>query len=141
MSFIVDYEDDVTDCSLTVDEDECVAYAYLLCGEKVVGDVWLYNRGPTPEHPEWRDPSKMPFANPKGYAKDEYDIRTIDNEDDLYVEWIHENKELSSVKIWIDETLLAILQKGAKPGWCVNAQKDGPLAKCLPVDDSTKLIS
>jgi hypothetical protein len=30
-----------------------------------------------------------------------------------------------------DDKLLAVLREGTDPGWCLNAQKDGPVAKSL----------
>jgi hypothetical protein len=34
----------------------------------IIGDVWLYNHGEAPVEPEWEDPSRMPFANPKEFT-------------------------------------------------------------------------
>lgn len=57
--------------TLVVEEDERVAYAYLLRGPEIVGDVWLYNVAPTPEETNWKDPAQMPFLNPRAYCASE----------------------------------------------------------------------
>ncbi len=38
---------------------------------------------------------------------------------------------ISLVELYLADDLLAVLIPGAKPGWCRNALKDGPLAKVL----------
>ena len=53
--------------TLTFDDDGRVAYAYLKRGGIICGDVWLYNCCPTPDIPEWKDRSKIPFANCRDY--------------------------------------------------------------------------
>ena len=57
-----------TGYSAVFEDDGRVAYAYLLHENRIVSDVWLYNRIAAPPEPEWRDRSKAPFANPQGFA-------------------------------------------------------------------------
>jgi hypothetical protein len=54
----------------------------------------------------------------------------INAEKEIMVHW-KDNQTLTEVKIYLQDELLAMLRPGAKPGWCVNALKDGPLAKVL----------
>jgi len=73
------------DYSVVIEDDGKVAYAYLLNKDEIVSDVWLYNQRQTPEQPEWTEKSRMPFLNPRNYAKpvfftpltDERDIRAF----------------------------------------------------------------
>src|SRR3954471_17477542 len=60
--------DELSGHSAVFEDDGRVAYAYLLDGDEIVADVWLYNRAATPEQPEWRDRSRAPFLNPRGFA-------------------------------------------------------------------------
>ncbi len=46
--------------SVLLEDDGSVAYAYLLEGDMITGDVWLYNVGEAPETVNWRD--RCPFA-------------------------------------------------------------------------------
>ena len=52
-------------CAIVIEDDGRVGYAYFLDSRgDICGDVWLYNRCPAPDVPEWHDPSGAPFANP-----------------------------------------------------------------------------
>src|SRR5262245_3824854 len=76
---------------VTVEDDGKVAYAYLKDGKTIVGDVWLYNRCPTPEAPEWRDRSKIPFANCRGFMSEAGRLEQTVGPDDIEVEWRQAN--------------------------------------------------
>jgi hypothetical protein len=133
MACLFEYPDDVGRFKVAVEDDDRVAYAYLLRDGRVVGDVWLYNRGLPPAAPEWHDRSKAPFANPRGFAR-AATVNPIRSVDDVRVEWIVERGELERAKVYLRGKLLALLAPGARPGWCRNAVKDGPLAKRLSVE-------
>jgi hypothetical protein len=115
---------------VVIEDDDRVCYAYLLSEENIVGDVWLYNRLPAPSKPEWRDPSKAPFANPSGFTTEE-DAFFISDERNVNVKWVKHGETLEQVELFLDNRLLAVLAPGAKPGWCRNAKKSGPLARVL----------
>jgi hypothetical protein len=106
----------------------------LLDGDKqICGDVWLYNRCPTPIEPEWHDREGAPYPNPACLADDREIFALPQAADDFSVEW--KRKEGSYFSwIYIRATLAAILADGHKPGWSVLAKKDGPLAKVLKQD-------
>jgi hypothetical protein len=116
--------------SVVVEDDEKVAYAYLLHDDAIVGDVWLYNCGPAPVEPEWRDRQKAPFANPRAFVV-KREAKPIVDDKQLSVSWTDKKGVIDQVKLYFGKRLLAILAPGAKPGWCMNALKDGPLAKIL----------
>ena len=45
--------------------------------------------------------------------------------------WINGKDTLDRAELYFKNELLAVLAPSAKPGWCRNAVKDGPLAKVL----------
>ena len=123
------FDDEVSYFSIVFDDDGKVAYAYLLENGKIIGDVWLYNRGDTPDEPEWTDRTKMPFANPREFVSDS-SVEPAEDENDIDVEWKHEHGQTEG-SVFLRGMLLGKLRPGANPGWSALAIKDGPLAKVL----------
>lgn len=118
---------------LTFEDDGKVAYAYLKKGSAIVGDVWLYNRCPSPDESEWKDRKNLPFANCKAYMKREGRVQRPVSLYDVLVEWEYgENEPKAYVYLFGD--LVAAVGVGDKPGWSRFASRDGPLAKVLVVD-------
>ncbi len=115
--------------SIMVEDDERVAYAYMLKNNSIVGDIWLYNRF-TQKETHW-DSNKMPFINPDEYVNDHIKIAPLNNESDLRIQWEF-IKEIIAAKIFIHGNLIAVLADGAKPGWSTCVRKDGPLAQIYP---------
>ena len=111
--------------SVIVEDDGRVAYAYLLDGKEIIADVWLYNVAPTPDEPDWKDRSQMPFLNPRAYCVSVTAVRVSENSD-INCRWSE-----SGVEVMIDGILTARLEKGSRPGWSRLAAKAGPLAKPL----------
>ena len=117
--------------SVLVDDDGRVAYAYLLDpNNAIVGDVWLYNRGITPSESEWKDSTKMPFANPIDFVKKDRAFITIRGLSEINLRWGKTNVGIK-VSVFIRNELFAILIEGEKPGRSVLAEKNGPLARVL----------
>ena len=119
-----------TGYSAVFEDDGRVAYAYLLFEDKIVSDVWLYNRIATPQEPEWRDRSKAPFANPLGFAASEPFPPALD-ETEVAFAWSRGTTGQTELRIFIRGEYHAALVPGSKPGWCKLAVKDGPLARVL----------
>jgi hypothetical protein len=115
---------------ITVDDDGKVAYAYLKQGKTIVGDVWLYNRCTTPDQTEWKDRSKLPFANIKGYMHEEGRFSKPARLEDVKVEWQYLDGAPWAYIHLFDE-LVAVVGIGDKPGCSRFALKDGPLARVL----------
>jgi hypothetical protein len=115
--------------SVIIEDDDRVAYAYLLRQGEICGDVWLYNCTAAPERPEWSDPTKAPFANPQEFAL--ANAGRITDETPVQVLWVKDKETLARAEIYQADVRLAVLAPGAKPGWCRNAKKDGPLAKVV----------
>lgn len=122
------FEHPDTGCALVVDAAGPAAWAYLLEPEgDIVGDVWLYNRGPAPLAADWSDPSKAPFPNPASHCRP---LAQPPAEDaaDFSVAWTVEG-ELLLADVWLRGVALARLSPGSQPGWNVLATADGPCAK------------
>lgn len=128
---MLDFDSPHGDLTLTFDDDGKVAYAYLKRDGKIVGDVWLYNRCPTPDLPEWKDRNNIPFANCKAYVHDDCRMTRSIRLKDVEVEW--ENNERAY--IYIFDALYGVVGVGDKPGYARLAAKDGPLAKVMEVAD------
>jgi len=118
-------------CAIVIEDDGRVGYAYFLDSRgEICGDVWLYNRCPAPDEPEWSDPAAAPFANPAAYVGSCVDFPFPQSSADIVVDWAcHDGAGLA--RIFIRKTLVAVLKSGAKPGWALLAGKDGPLARSL----------
>jgi hypothetical protein len=117
--------------SVIIEDDEKVAYAYLMDEGAIVSDVWLYNNGETPVTPPWKDGGKMPFANPAMYLTPSDQVLPLTDEDDVIVKWdIHQGR-LENVVINIRQQLVAKMEHGSRPGWSRKVIADGPLAKVL----------
>ncbi len=120
--------------SVVVDDDGRVAWAYLRDGlGDIIGDVWLYNRAPSPVEADWSDPRAAPFLNPLSHARP-FD-QPLPTEADLSVEWTLEG-ELLLADVHVHGVLLARLSPGSAPGWSRLATEAGPCAQPLP-DDAT----
>lgn len=74
--------------SVRIEDDGRVAYAYFLSPEnKIVGDVWLYNRCRAPLVPEWNDKERAPFANLSDYAHQSPLVLPPNDKTDVGVRW------------------------------------------------------
>jgi hypothetical protein len=109
-----------------------VAYAYLLLENRIVSDVWLYNRIAAPQEPEWRDRSKAPFANPHGFAASD-PFPPVSDETEVTFAWSRGTIGQTELRVFIRGEYHAALVPGSKPGWCKLATKDGPLALVLKI--------
>jgi hypothetical protein len=53
------------DWEVIVEDDDRVAYAYLVREGRIIADVWLYNRLLAPWRPPWNEPGgEMPWLAP-----------------------------------------------------------------------------
>jgi len=56
---------------MIVDDDGRTGYGYVTNSQELIADVWLYNRLPAPEEPEWHfRPPDPPFLNPRHFCMD-----------------------------------------------------------------------
>ena len=115
--------------TVVVEDDDRVAYAYLLHEGRIVGDVWLYNRTPSPHRPPWQEPTaEMPFLNSAQHVHANGSVRSPAPES-LSVSWSDRAESHPPITVRIDNHPVAWLAPGAKPGWSALATRDGPLAK------------
>ncbi|MGV3618747.1 MAG: hypothetical protein ACO1SV_25775 [Fimbriimonas sp.] len=131
--FWASYPSPYEEYAVVVEETEDCCWAYLVQGETIVGDVWLYNipvpdpnpirRGIPPSNPDARDLSFPRF----------------EREDDLRLKWSGA-PETIDVEIFVRRALHARVSEGVKPGWCVLAARDNRIAKVL-VEESPIRIS
>ncbi|MGJ5205643.1 hypothetical protein [Bradyrhizobium sp. HKCCYLR20261] len=118
--------------TIVVEDDGRVAYAYWLdASGSICGDVWLYNRCPAPQQPEWHDREAAPYANPAAFIDPTVKFSPPSSATSISVDWDSPGSEMSA-SIRVSEVLLAKLTQGSKPGWSRLVAKDGPLALCLP---------
>jgi hypothetical protein len=111
--------------SLVVEDDGHVAYAYLRDEGRIVGDVWLYNVDPAPDHTRWKDQQRRPFLNPQAFCSGRA-MQRFSSDSDIQAIW-----DGSAVTLIVDGVPCARLSPGSKPGWSVLAARSGPLAKPL----------
>ncbi len=118
--------------SAVFDDDGEVAYGYMLLDGKIISDVWLYNSGEAPSEWPWLgDPDGPPFANPIAFASPAR-FGAVATRDDLSFVWSYGEGDVPvAVEFWIRGKLHARVTPDSKPGWCVLAIKDGPLARKL----------
>jgi hypothetical protein len=114
---------------LTFEDDGKVAYAYLKRGKTILGDVWLYNRCPTPDEREWQNREHLPFANREGFMTEKGHFTTPPAFEEVTVAWHGGVQPIAFV--YLLGELVARVSVNDKPGYCRFASKDGPLAKIL----------
>jgi hypothetical protein len=131
-TLMISDKDCASGCSLLIEDDGRVAYAYFLSPEdEIIGDVWLYNRCRAPLNPEWADKAKAPFANPLAFAHSSFGVELPEKESDFDIHWSRSEMNTPVADVYLRKVLIARLCAGAKPGWSIAAKKDGPLAKVL----------
>ena len=119
--------------SLVFDDNGRVSYAYLLEGDNIISDVWLYNRCVPPKNPEWKNGGDMPFANSQAYLK-ELEFAAPNSEAEVSVKWKMYNEKLTEAQVFIRGILHASLVPFEKPGRSKLAKIKGPLADTLEFD-------
>ncbi|MGJ1242747.1 hypothetical protein [Sphingobacterium siyangense] len=113
--------------AVLIEDDDKVCYAYLLNEEKeerIVGDIWLYNRVPAPMEPEWHKKENLPFLNPAEFVEE--NLEPFEANSPVEVTW--DFGEETVAKIFLASRLIAKLTVGSCPGWSSLVTKDGPLA-------------
>ena len=108
-----------------IEDDDKVCYAYLLMEDKIVGDIWLYNRAPTPSDPERHSKENLPFLNPADFVKE--NLEPFEASSPVEVTW--DFGEETVANIFLASRLIAKLTVGSCPGWSSLVTKDGPLAR------------
>lgn len=121
-----------SDYSIVIEDDNRVAYLYLLKGEELVGDVWLYNRQEPTDIPEWDEKKAPPFLNPIRYCKlSKVSEKFRLKESDILVHWGKNDRIYAQVRI--GETIVILIEEGSQPGWSNQVKANGPLARILEI--------
>jgi hypothetical protein len=129
-ALLVEFPSPCARYALTFEDNGKVAYAYLKCDGKIVGDIWLYNRCPTPEVAEWTNRNNFPFANFKPYTNEEGRIQREVKARDVNVDWEYQNGEPVAF-VYVFEELFGSVGLHEKPGYARLATRDGPLARVM----------
>jgi hypothetical protein len=116
---------------LVIEDDGRTGYAYLLRDRKIVSDVWLYNRAPTPEKAAWESPEQSPLINPRPFARAEHLFSLPNRKFDLSIGWRRAGDGSLEAEIRLRGQIIAKLIEDEKPGASLMAAKDGPLARML----------
>lgn len=124
MAFYTSIEDPNSDRSVVIEDDDRTGYAYLLDGESIISDVWLYN-AIVVDNPSWKDRNDLPFPNKREFMSRDPQFR-IDEKTVISCDWYAEG-----VLVYVDGVLTARLEAGAKPGWSRLVRIDGPLGRRL----------
>jgi hypothetical protein len=133
-SLMLDFTSPCERYTLTFEDNPAAAYAYLRCGDTIVGDVWLCNRDFTPEDPEWTRPPTGPFRNCELYTmKDGLMVEPIEH-GDVLVDWNYE-EAIPVAYIYIFEHLYGVIAPGEKPGISRYAAKTGPVGQFMEIED------
>jgi hypothetical protein len=128
---MIEVKDNSRDISAIFEQNNRVAYAYLLLEDTIVSDVWLYNIDYSPELPEWKDSScEMPFRNAAQYVWQKT-FQPINKSSEVAMIWIEEQNVIIGAEIFVRDELLGVLLNGHKPGWSKLALVDNPIAKSL----------
>jgi hypothetical protein len=134
--FAFELRDDRGRYRVVLDDDGRTGYAYLYEGSRIVGDVWLYNRGEAPGSPPWErpgaGPQDAPFANPRDCVDATTPRPEIEPDGgNLNSEWYWDGDSLRHVYLVIGDAIWARLAPGALPGWSRLAVSENPVARPL----------
>lgn len=136
-NLLVEFQSPDVRTDLVVEADSKVCYAYLRQHGRVCGDVWLYNTRPASDVPEWKLPdarSLLPFSNPPSLGHQI--VEPIRDRGEVSVEWVQGQSGQPLARLYVRGQLWAVLGPGDKPGRCIHALADGPLARRLSHTES-----
>ena len=136
MSYWNAFDDADSSCSVVLEDDDRVAYAYLVDrvlsegdgAPPIIGDVWLYNVHPAP--PDLGPANRgEPPLNASPYIRDVHNVR-LQDATEIAVRWFVMD-ERRHAEVVVDGVLNARLCPGSKPGWSRLAAADSPVARRL----------
>jgi hypothetical protein len=114
--------------AVRIEDDGRVCYAYFHDEKGVDGFVWLYNIDQAPSTLEEQRGIEAPL-NPQTYVRATA-YTPPNSEDEFDFNWVF-REGVWECGIYIRNRLHAVLGKGDRPGWCVLAGQDGPVAQRL----------
>jgi hypothetical protein len=113
--------------AVVVEDEDDFCWGYYMTGDKITGDVWLFNIGETPDVPPWADGKRLPCQNPSENCYP-HNISLPIVESDFYVEF---NDIKGTAGIYFRELLIGVLSEGWHPGYSSFAKIDSGLAKAM----------
>lgn len=116
--FFGSFEDSDSEQTVVIEEDEEVAYAYLLVAGEIISHVWLYDRA---SDDEGREVDRGRAVVPRLHSAAA-----------VQCTWSG-----GSVAIEVDGVVVARLRADTKPGWSLGASKPGALALPLSMYPDT----
>lgn len=119
--WIVEFSDSQSDLRVVIEDNGVVCYAYLLEGEDIAGDVWLYNVGADPIEVDWSMRSRMPFQNPARCCRRE----ALGGFDRSRARCLWKD---GTARVFVDDQLWAEVGKGDRPGRSFLAAVASPVA-------------
>ena len=140
MSYWNAFDDAESSCSVVLEDDDRVAYAYFVDrglsegkgAPPIIGDVWLYNVHPAPPEPELPIGGEPPL-NASPYVRDADSVR-LEDASEVVVRWFVMDEQRYA-EVVIDGEVSARLCAGSKPGWSRLAAVDTPVARRLRVSE------
>lgn len=116
-----------SDHTLVIEEDDRVAFAYLLQHHTIVADVWLYNQRPALHQPIWEaSQGGLPPVNPPKYLRTDTPGLNADLVQAAHAEW---QPDTGKVTLHFPNGHRVQLAPGWKPGYSTLVATDGPLAR------------
>lgn len=124
--------------SVIIDQDGGCCWAYYQDNErKIVGDCWLFNVAGVDQSSD--SSHSMQRKNPPRFAR-EADAQPPTLVHHLRVRW-KSYGTLPRAVISCDDSVIAWVSSGSKPGGSVFASLDGPLARTLSKDEARALAT
>jgi hypothetical protein len=137
MPLLASFESPDNEMRAVIEDDDRVAYLYLwpvdeadIIDSPIAADVWLYNVAPAPTDRSHIKPGEAPL-NLAGFAGDNADGPVTDP-GDVEVRWVWEPAPVGwVVHLYLRGSYWARLAPGERPGRCILARRDGPMARRL----------
>lgn len=113
--------------SIIIEDNNYVAYAYLLYNNDIISEVWLYNKGEL-KYNNWDNISEedFPLQNLESYI--DKNIAPIIDDSEIEVKWFAVNN-IVIVHIFIRNELTAIMKSNNKIGISLLVNTNTPIAK------------
>lgn len=121
---------DFKNISIIIEDNGLVCYAYLLIGEQIVSDVWLYNSGFQNANIKFKNENNSTLYNPIEYTENKFSITNVKFLDDVVPDITITNEEVSAI-LNFKNGLQIKLKSDFFPGWSNNVRKDSPYALLL----------
>ena len=118
--------------SVVVEVQTNMATAYFCSNDEIIGDVWLFNIGGTPELPPWKQGGEPPYQNSKDFCYP-HNIKLPILESDFRAIFSEPEDPNQTVGIYFRGKLVGILADGWLPGKSSFAKEDSAVARKMSV--------